>query len=150
MQTILHSTKHTPTYLCTNLLNMQYLSGSNMMATLMCLFLLLSLTTALPNPAPEGTELNTRQLPLFCFNGWTQVDFKGPHYEACCDYCCPINIDQLKSDLRSARVTVPFMNMILWSSKNYCEGPDSILITLGGERDLPEGAEYYFMSPQLL
>ena len=61
----------------------------NMMATLMCLFLLLlNLTTALPNPAPVAdadTELNTRQFFVRCLCEWTEVDFEGDTDEECCN-----------------------------------------------------------------
>ena len=125
----------------------------NMMATLMCLFLLLlNLTTALPNPAPvadAGTELNTRQFFMSCFRGWTEVDFQGDTDQQCCNQsCCPINSELLKLRLRSAAATGQW-NVQLWSSIDGCKGTNSIVIRRNGESsNLPEGAKYYFMGPE--
>ena len=127
----------------------------NMMATLMCLFLLLlNLTTALPNPAPVAdadTELNTRQFFVRCLCEWTEVDFEGDTDEECCNRpCCPINSELLRSRLRSANATWQG-NVQLWSSiDDGCGGNRIVIKSNRGSSNLPEGAKYYFMGPEKL
>ena len=106
-------------------------------------------STALPKPvADAGTDLNKRGFIQQRFRGWNKVGFKGDSDQACCNKpCCPINTPRLKFHLRSARATTPLRVIRLWSSKEGCQGSDSIFIDSNNERrDLPLGAEYYFMS----